>query len=119
MEVNKAQYKELAKQRLQVEVERRNLFCLVINGSLELAQKHNLARLAELANHSAVIGNRELLDTFVLTPVKEGRSCLRPEDIGAYCYALDSRANLDSVTEQEKVYLRILINELQLLDERT
>ncbi len=89
------------------------LFLTHINGNVELAQQHNLKELVSLAAHCIVIGDREILDTFVVQPLREGRLGISTEDIGAYCYSLSGREQSDTTPEQEKAYLRILIKELQ------
>jgi DNA-binding protein YbaB len=119
MEEYRAQYKKRIKQYFQSEEEKQKLFFSEFNGSLELAQKSNLSRLVELAAHCIVIGDQEILESFVISPLKEGKSQMRTEDIGAYCYALNEREKLSSTPEQEKTYLRILVKELQRLDSRS
>lgn len=118
METYRAQYKERIKKYFQDEERNQNLFHSTLEGSLERAEKHNLARLVELVAHCIVIGDQEILESFVIRPLKEGKSQMKSEDIGAYCYALSNREKSNSIPEQEKTYLRILIKELQKLDSR-
>ncbi|MCY7324318.1 MAG: hypothetical protein LH660_21585 [Phormidesmis sp. CAN_BIN36] len=89
------------------------LFLTQIDGDMELAQQHNLKELVNLAAHCIVIGDREMLDIFVIRPLQEGRSGISIEDVEAYCYSLSRREQAGTTPEQEKTYLRILVKELR------
>lgn len=106
-------YKKRIKEVYQSKLNNNQLFLTDIRGDVELAQQHNLEELVNLAAHCIVIGDREMLDIFVVQPLKEGHSGIKIEDVEAYCYALSRRQEADTTPEQEKAYLRIMIKEFR------
>lgn len=107
------QYKRHIKTIYQGKQGKNQLFLTHIDGDVRFAQQHNLRELVNLAAHCIVIGDREMLDIFVIRPLKEGRSGMSIDDVEAYCHALSRREQADTTPEQEKTYLRILVKELK------
>lgn len=112
MEESRKQYKEIINQHYE-----KNSPFLPNRVATDANIRDDLARFIELAAHCIVVGDADILYTWIIKPLKEGRSKLASDNLAAYKHSLSLRENSSTTPRQEKIYLKILIEELEKLEQ--